>query len=206
MGTGEDTDPPGRYRHEVARVDNKLYIIGGGTGDSAFELMNIPTFDLVTNKWTMLTAKPDEQDSRISKNPLPRKCHSAVQINTPSGMQVFVAGGSDGVTVFEDIWRLNLADLQWTLMTKSVLPNPLFFHSSTVTSNGCMYIFGGIEPKNEATSRNNILYKVWLCIPKLSEICFEALLHFHPHLDQLDNKTLLNTGIPRHLVQRMHPD
>lgn len=206
VGTGDDTDPPGRYRHEVARVGNKLYIIGGGTVDTAFELMNIPMFDLDTNRWTVVNAKPDEQDYEITVNPRPRKCHSAVQIDTPSGVQVFVAGGSNGVAVFEDIWRLNVTNLQWTLMRKSVLPNPLYFHSSTVTSSGCMYIFGGIEPKNEATSRNNILYKVWLCVPKLSEICFEALLHFHPNLDQLDSKSLLGTGLPRHLVQRIHPD
>lgn len=151
----------------------------------------------------MLTAKSDDRDPRNSVKPRPRKCHSAVQIDTPSGVQVFVAGGSDGAQVFEDMWRLDVAKLQWTLMKKSMLPNPLYFHSSTVTSSGCMYIFGGIEPKNEATSRNNILYKVWLCIPKLSEICFEALMHFHPNLDQLDNKTLLNIGIPKYLVKRM---
>lgn len=206
MGTGGDEDPAGRYRHEVARVGNKLYIIGGGTVDLSYELMNLPVFDLDTHKWDKVILKSDDQDSQINVNLQPRKCHSAVQIDTPSGVQVFVAGGSNGLSIFNDIWRLDTTNLQWTLMRKSVLPNPLYFHSSTVTPSGCMYIFGGIEPKNQAASRNNILYKVWLCVPRLSEICFEAIMHYHPNLHNIDSKTLLNTGVPQHLVQRMHPD
>lgn len=203
VGTGQEGEPLGRYRHEISRVGNKLYIIGGGTGEWAFELMEIPMFDFEKNTWSILTPKADDS-SKDTITPLPRKCHSAVQIDTPKGVQVFVAGGSDGQSVFEDIWRLSISDLQWTLMQKTVLPHPLYFHSSTVTSYGCMYVFGGIEPKEDATSRNNILYKVWLCVPKLSEICWEALLHFHPNLDQVDSRSLLNIGVPGHFVQRLH--
>ncbi|XP_021185054.2 kelch domain-containing protein 10 homolog [Helicoverpa armigera] len=203
VGTGQEGEPLGRYRHEIARVGNKLYIIGGGTGDWAFELMEIPMFDFDNNTWRILTPKADDS-SKDTIAPLPRKCHSAVQIESPTGAQVFVAGGSDGQSVFEDIWRLNISDLQWTLMQKTVLPHPLYFHSSAVTSSGCMYVFGGIEPKEDAASRNNILYKVWLCVPKLSEICWEALLHFHPNLDQVDGRSLLNIGIPSEFVQRLH--
>ncbi|CAH0406378.1 unnamed protein product [Chilo suppressalis] len=205
VGSGQEGEPIGRYRHEVVRVDNKLYIIGGGTGEWAFELMELPMYDLETKTWNILTPKADDT-IKDSPAPLPRKCHSAVQIDTPNGVQVFVAGGSDGQAIFEDIWRLNLPDLQWHLMQKTVLPNPLYFHSSTVTSYGCMYVFGGIEPKEDASSRNNILYKVWLCIPKLSEISWEAMLNFHPNLDQVGRRTLLNIGIPIHFVNRLHPE
>lgn len=205
VGTGQEGEPLGRYRHEIAQVGDNFYVIGGGTGDLAFELMEIPVFNLTTKSWTILSAKPDDSMTNTIA-PLPRKCHSAVQIDSPNGVQVFVAGGSDGQAVFEDIWRLDIADLQWTLMKKTQLPHPLYFHSSTVTSSGCMYIFGGIEPKEDTNCRNNILYKVWLCIPKLSEICWEALTSFHPNLDQVDRNTLLNTGVPLHFVNRLHPD
>lgn len=202
LGTGQEGEPLGRYRHEIAHVGNKLYIIGGGTGEQAFELMEIPMFDFDTKTWTILTPKADDS-AKDTITPLPRKCHSLVQVDTEHGTQVFVAGGSDGQSVFEDIWRLNISDMQWTLMQKTMLPHPLYFHSSAVTSTGCMYVFGGIEPKEDATSRNNIMYKVWLCLPKLSEICWEAMLHFHPNLDQVDSRTLLNIGIPSHFVQRL---
>lgn len=204
IGTGQEGVPFGRYRHEVAKVSNKVYIIGGGTWEWAFELMEIPVFDLESNTWTIVVPKADDSLTN-TLGPLPRKCHSAVQVDAPDGTQVFVAGGSDGQAVFEDVWRLHVPTMQWTLMQKTVLPNPLYFHSSTITSYGCMYVFGGIEPKENAASRNNILYKVWLCIPKLSEICWEALLYFHPYLDQVDRKTLLNIGVPRHFIDRIHP-
>ncbi|XP_053625859.1 kelch domain-containing protein 10 homolog [Plodia interpunctella] len=204
IGTGQEGEPMGRYRHELARIGENLYIIGGGTGDWAYDLMELPVFNLKTKTWTILTPKPDDSTRDILM-PLPRKCHSAVQISTPSGEQVFVAGGTDGQAVFEDIWRLNLSDLQWNLMQKTVLPHPLYFHSSAVTSTGCMYVFGGIEPRENATSRNNILYKVWLCIPSLSEICWEALLNFYPNLDKIDRSKLISLGIPLHLVHRINP-
>lgn len=203
IGTGQEGEPQGRYRHEVIRVGSKLYIIGGGTGDLAFELMEIPMYDLETNTWTKLLPKADDSKKDISA-PLARKCHSAVQIETENGVQVFVAGGTDGQSVFDDIWRLDISKMQWTLMQKTVLPHPLYFHSSTVTSNGCMYIFGGIEPNDNETRRNNILYKAWLCIPKLSEICWEALLSLYPNLDHLDRTSLIHLGIPLHFVDRLH--
>ncbi|XP_013194616.1 kelch domain-containing protein 10 homolog [Amyelois transitella] len=204
IATGQDGEPLGRYRHELARVDDKLFVLGGGTGEWAFELMEIPMFNLTTKTWTTLIPKPDDSARDIIM-PLPRKCHSAVQISTPNGPQVYVAGGTDGQAVFEDVWRLNLADLQWTLMKKTVLPRPLYFHSSAVTPEGCMYVFGGIEPRDDATCRNNILYKVWLCIPSLTEICWEALLNYHPNLEGLSRQRLLAIGIPSHLVNRLHP-
>lgn len=204
IGTGQEGEPLGRYRHEVVRVGNKLYIVGGGTGDWAFELMEIPMYDLETNQWTKLIPKADDS-MKDAVAPLARKCHSAVQVETPNGVQVFVAGGTDGQGVFDDIWRLNISDMQWHLMQKTVLPHPLYFHSSTVTSYGCMYVFGGIEPKDNETRRNNNLYKVWLCIPQLSEMCWDALLSFHPNLDQVKRSSLLDVGIPRHLVDRLHP-
>ncbi|XP_034840562.1 kelch domain-containing protein 10 homolog [Maniola hyperantus] len=203
VGTGQEGEPIGRYRHEVVRVGEKLYIIGGGTGEWAFELMKIPMYDLETKTWTIMRPKAD--DSMIhTVQPLARKCHSAVQIDTPSGVQVFVAGGTDGQSVFNDIWRLNISDMHWHLMQKTVLPQPLYFHSSAVTSYGCMYMFGGIEPKDVETRRTNILYKVWLCIPKLSEICWEAMLNFYPSMDKVNRSSLLNVGIPRHFVDRLH--
>ncbi|XP_041977708.1 kelch domain-containing protein 10 homolog [Aricia agestis] len=203
VGTGQEGEPLGRYRHEIARLGNKLYILGGGTGDWAFELKEVPMFDLDTKSWTIQATKSDDS-LRDNSAPLPRKCHSAVQVNTPNGVQVFVVGGTDGHSVFDDIWRLDIASMQWRLMRKSVLPYPLYFHSSTVTSYGCMYIFGGIESKEFAASRNNILYKMWLCIPKLSEICWEALLASYPSLDQVSQENLINIGIPRHFIHRLH--
>ncbi|CAH2086248.1 unnamed protein product [Euphydryas editha] len=204
IGTGQEGEPLGRYRHEIAVMGKKVYVIGGGTGELAFELMDIPMFDFETNSWSILIPKAAYSvDNTIV--PLGRKCHSAVQIETSNGIQVFVAGGTCVDGVFDDVWKLNVPEMEWHLMQKTVLPHPLYFHSSTVTSYGCMYIFGGIEAKDNENRRNNTMYKVWLCIPKLSEICWEAMLSFYPNIDHFDRSTLLHVGIPRHFVERVHP-
>lgn len=178
-------------------------MLGGGTADWAFELMEIPTFDLETRKWTTLFAKADDS-APVSIIPFSRKCHSAVQVSTPTGVQVFVAGGYDGNVVFNNVWRLNLENLQWTLMKKSILPNNVYFHSASVTSFGCMYIFGGIISKQtNMIWRSNDMYKMWIYIPKLSEMAWEALLHYCPDLGDTDRNSLLNLGIPKHFVDRV---
>lgn len=202
IATGHEYEPMGRYRHEVVKVENKLHVLGGGTGDWAFELMDIPVFDLDTAKWSRLEAKADTSMSEPLA-PLARKCHSAVQIDTPGGTEVFVVGGTDGVGVFDDIWKLNMKTLQWTVIRDAYLPHGLYFHSAAVTPQGCMYVFGGICPRDPSNSRTNTLFKMWVTIPKLNEMCWEALLHYYPNLEKANRAHLRSLGIPCHFLDRL---
>ncbi|XP_058834378.1 kelch domain-containing protein 10 homolog [Topomyia yanbarensis] len=196
-------DPPGRYRHEIAFDNGKIYVIGGGTSDSAFSLASIPTYDIKQNVWTYTATKPDP------KLPLPgvpsaRKCHSCVQYKTENGTEVVIAGGYDGRLYYGDIWKLNLNNLEWRLMQKSVLPYPLFFHDAASNNEGCMYIFGGIKFSFNNNVRTNVIYKMWTTIPKLSEISWEAVLHYWPSLPKQSKGALLAVGIPAKFVRRVH--
>lgn len=197
-------DPPGRYRHEIAIDDERIYIIGGGTSDSAFSLASIPTYHIRENVWSYTATKPDP-NLPLPGVPAARKCHSCVQYKTDHGTEIVVAGGYDGRTYYGDIWKLNLSSLQWQLMQKSVLPHPLFFHDAACSSAGCMYIFGGIKFSSNNNVRTNIVYKMWTTIPKLSEICWEALQHYVP--DMANRSTLpglLSVGIPLKFAKRVH--
>ncbi|XP_055629273.1 kelch domain-containing protein 10 homolog isoform X2 [Toxorhynchites rutilus septentrionalis] len=196
-------DPPGRYRHEIAFDDNNVYIIGGGTSDSAFSLASIPTYNLKRNKWTYTATKPDPS-LPLPGVPAPRKCHSCVQYHTDNGTEVIVAGGYDGGSYYADVWKLNLNTFEWRLMQKSVLPYTLFFHDAACSESGCMYIFGGIKFSFRNNLRTNIVYKMWMTIPKLSEICWEALLHYSQELPAKSKNELLELGIPLKFVQRIH--
>ncbi|XP_053677109.1 kelch domain-containing protein 10 homolog [Anopheles nili] len=196
-------DPSGRYRHELAYDDYKIYVIGGGTSDSVFILTNIPAYDMKANKWEYLATKPDPL-ANLPGIPSARKCHSCVQIRTDQGLEVVVAGGYDGISYFRDIWKLNLSTLQWKKMQKSNLPYPLFFHDAAVTSDGCMHIFGGIKFSNNTTVRTNTLYKMWTTIPRLSVIAWEAMLHYIPNMHNRTKEELLEAGIPRQFVERVH--
>jgi Galactose oxidase, central domain len=198
--TGNRTDEPdARYRHELAFDGVNLYILAGGTAELAYDFLTIPVFSLETFTWSFRASKQDSKEGY----PLARKCHSAVQIKKDTGIEVFVMGGFDNTKIFNDVWRLDIPSLQWTQMSRSVFPNPLYFHSSSVTPEGCMYTFGGIQLGRENTSRTNKLYKLWLCIPKLSEISWESLLYYYPNLVNEDRSKLLKAGIPVRFVDRL---
>lgn len=219
QGNGE-YEPPGRYRHEVAFDGTNIYILGGGTAEEAYEFFKIPVFNIETKQWKKIKSISDSKHGV----PLPRRCHGAVQISTENDIHVFISGGYDGLTVFEDIWKLELSTLRWTLIESCTLCLPSYFHSSAVTPEGwllldhhaiinewifmdlCvvgkMYIFGGIYATDEI-ERSNDIHSVWVSIPKLSEICWEALLHYNPDIIYAPKEKLINLGLPRNYIQRL---
>lgn len=68
-----------------------------------------------------------------------------------------------------------------------------------------MYIFGGIEYNERDITRRNSLYKMWMTIPKLSEICWEAVTHYQKDLHCFDRQTLHAEGIPDKFIDRLPP-
>ncbi|KAK5645440.1 hypothetical protein RI129_006740 [Pyrocoelia pectoralis] len=195
-----DYEPDGRYRHEVAFDGKQIYILGGGTADNAFDFEKIPVFNIETKKWSKEVAKRD--GCHHSGIPAPRRCHGAVQIETGNDIHVFINGGYDGETVFDDLWRLELSTMQWTLIEKCILPKPTYFHSAAVCPEGKMYVFGGIYGGDQIR-RSSDIYSIWLCIPKLSEICWEALLHYNPQISKHSKEQLINSGLPRGFLDRL---
>ncbi|XP_055838665.1 kelch domain-containing protein 10 homolog [Episyrphus balteatus] len=196
-------DPEGRYRHEVVYDGNHIFILGGGTSMTVYDLQTIPAFNLKSNTWDYFETKPDP--TIRAGMPKPRKCFSCVQLDTPNGVEAYITGGlqSDFQTYFADVWKINFRTMQWTLIKTAVLPRPLYFHSATTPGNGCMYIFGGIEYNKTAMRRRNDLYKMWMTIPKLSEMCWDAITFYNPNLDKYKRNYLLKIGIPERFVDRV---
>lgn len=54
-------------------------------------------------------------------------------------------------------------------------------------------------------TRTNDVFKIWLKIPTLKEICWEALLHYNSKIRLSSHTELLNMGIPQDLASRVHP-
>lgn len=192
-------EPEGRYRHEVAFDGDNIYVFGGGTAQDTFSLDILPTFNLEKKSWTHTETLKDPNYGF----PPPRRCHGAVQITTDAGVQAFITGGYDGFTIFDDLWRLDLQTHQWTCFNTCRLPRPVYFHAAALSPEGRIYVFGGIYCSEEYVSRSNAIYSAWLCIPKLSEMCWEAVLHYSPHIVDCDSDDLINVGLPRHFVQRL---
>ncbi|KAH8297428.1 hypothetical protein KR044_011709 [Drosophila immigrans] len=205
-------DPEGRYRHEVVYDGKHIYALGGGTSNSVFDLQRIPAYNLDANRWDYFDTMPDRSSMAWSQNdkgyPKPRKCFSCVQHQSSNGdIEAFITGGLQGdfSTYFSDIWKLNLRTKQWTIIQTASLPRPLYFHSAAHSDNGCMYIFGGIEYNDKEMRRRNDLYKMWMTIPKLSEMCWDAITYYNDNLDLYDRKALLRAGIPKRFTERLPP-
>ncbi|CAH0555395.1 unnamed protein product [Brassicogethes aeneus] len=194
-----DYEPEGRYRHEVSFDGKQIYVLGGGTADTAYDLQCIPTFNVEKKCWKKLPTIRDPHKGV----PAPRRCHGTVQINSDPGVQVFVTGGHDGENVFNDLWRLDLATMQWTCFDFCQLPIRTYFHATAVSPEGRIYVFGGINTINDNVVRNNLIYSTWLCIPKLSEMCWEAVLHYSPNIVKSKQEDLIDIGLPRHFIQRL---
>ncbi|CAG9865367.1 unnamed protein product [Phyllotreta striolata] len=194
-----DYEPKGRYRHEVGFDGRYIYVLGGGTTEEAYGFQYIPAFDIEKNVW--LKQKTIRDVTR--GYPEPRRCHGAVQITSTSSVQLFITGGHDGEDIFNDLWRLDLVTYQWTYFSLCKLPQPTYFHATAATPEGKLYVFGGNYSVDEDVRRSNDVYSTWLCIPKLSEISWEAVLHYSPRLHKLDASELIDLGLPRRFLQRL---
>ena len=195
-------EPTGRYRHELGFDGKLIYLLGGGTAMEAFGFSEISAFDLETNKWIVLNTYGDNIDNTL---PEPRRCHGSVQYtDEKTGAKlVVISGGYNEEHVFSDVWRLDLKLLQWTRLRESSLPCPLYFHSTALTPEGRMYTFGGIIKENDEVVRTDAVHSVWLKIPKLSEICWQALIYYFPRLRRKSPNQLLYMGVPLKFVQRI---
>lgn len=102
-------------------------------------------YDIVSNKWSNVKTKRDKDTQHF---PRPRRCHGLVQYTDEltGTIYVVISGGFDGDRLLSDVWKLNLQTLTWTCLKS--LPRPIYFHSSTVTPSGRMFIFGGITKYN----------------------------------------------------------
>jgi Kelch motif len=202
-----ESDPPGRYRHEIAYDGANIYIFGGGTSTQAFDLTEIPTYNIEANTWEYTHTNPDPLLPDPGCYPDSRKCHSCIQFDTAEGMEVVIAGGFDGRRHFTDIWKLNLPTMTWHKFQTTALPQPLFFHDAAAHQDGCMYIFGGIKQDDGNTVRTNSIYKMYVTLPKLKVIAYEALLHYYSkRLRGLTKCQLLELGLPVVYAERLVTD
>lgn len=154
-------------------------MFGGGVSFEAFELDEIPVFNLETNEWTSL---PSIGDASITDNngfPLKRKCHGCVQDPHDKAL-VFINGGyNDNSSVYNDTWRIDLRTLEWKRITSLNLPNGTYFHSAACTPDGRMVVFGGITINKRHTGhpheRTADVFSTWIRIPRLADACWDAL-------------------------------
>ncbi|XP_065829969.1 kelch domain-containing protein 10-like [Oscarella lobularis] len=187
--------PEPRYRHEMVWDSKKFYVIGGSTIDQEYRFDTIHAFDFESQLWNECACHPAQRDGF----PNSRRFHACAKLNH----MVYLSGGTSWLDVmYDDVWSLHLVTLQWTRLAVK-LPVALFFHSMAVTPAGCLYIFGGCTTL-AGTNRSDKMYKMWLRVPSLMEMCWLKLTKSYPRLLDVGNSKLHALGIPLKLVNRLN--
>lgn len=196
------TQPNPRYRHELCYLKRWLIVLGGGTSFHSDKFTRIHMFHVDRRKWRVAKTKGDPtlpiKESIQEQYPPARRCHSAVQL----GYYVYILGGYNGETIFPGLWRLNLHSMQWRKLPFD-LPKPVYFHASTVSPEGKLYTFGGVSDIEQNT-RSKSVYSCWTRVCSLREMCWEALNHYYPDMDERPAESLLQEGIPQDLINTLH--
>ncbi|XP_054746018.1 kelch domain-containing protein 10 homolog, partial [Anastrepha obliqua] len=162
--------PIPQYGPGIVLHEHYLYTIGGTTGYDYS--CDVHRLNLRTRVWECVyICRPDIREWEDEG----RYRHEVVY----DGQYIYVLGGGT---------------------SNSSLPKALYFHVAAHSQNGCMYIFGGIEYDEKRIRRCNDLYKMWMTIPLLSEICWEAVLHYRPNLKLNGHSQLLNIALCTEIV------
>lgn len=125
------------YTNGVA-IGNKIYIFGGKYYWAGY-IKELLVYDLASNTWT----------TNSNNGPSGREDHTAVAISS----KMYVFGGinySSGSVVYnKDLWEYDPATAKWT--KKKDAPDARSYHAAVVV-NGKMYVIGGYNNGNNATS------------------------------------------------------
>lgn len=182
--------PDPRYRHEMLCDGKKLFVIGGGTSQSAFTMEKLNVFDTESREWQLVDSVPDERHGF----PGPRRCHGCAQLETVG----YISGGFDGSQLYDDIWRLCLRTMRWTKL-ETKLPRPVYFHSSAVTPTGCLFVHGGVLDK-AGRERSEDLVRVWVRVPSLLRLAWNRVLSLLKNPSTIEKHTLHAMGVPPSLL------
>ncbi|XP_057321502.1 kelch domain-containing protein 10 homolog [Microplitis mediator] len=205
-------EPVGRSDHTLVHDKNMIYIFGGVRTDSEleFSLFEIPGFDLEKCCWKIVETHGDED--YVPHYPVLRYDFAVTSYTDPDTgeINVIISGGidCDHENALNDVWRLNLTSLKWTCLEKygTVLPDYVYSHSMTVSPAGKLFTFGGhISINMEDETCSSSLHSTWLRIPKLTDICLEAVFHYFPNLKSMTDKEIMSLGLPLQLLKsRIH--
>eukprot|EP00698_Gefionella_okellyi_P011549 TRINITY_DN304_c0_g1_i1.p1 TRINITY_DN304_c0_g1~~TRINITY_DN304_c0_g1_i1.p1 ORF type:complete len:493 (+),score=148.34 TRINITY_DN304_c0_g1_i1:636-2114(+) len=122
--------PPARAGHSATMIGGKMYIFGGGLGQSVFNDLWI--YDPDTQQWQCPTVS--------GTAPTPRAGHSAVCVGETN---LLVFGGGDISHVDNQLFVFDTEMLEWRQPTvRGIAPQPRAGHSA-VCSGNYVFILGG---------------------------------------------------------------
>ncbi|XP_057321967.1 kelch domain-containing protein 10 homolog isoform X1 [Microplitis mediator] len=189
--------------------NNMIYKFDGYSSDFELDelyLDEISAFDLEKRCWKIVNTLGDE--NHMPHYPSQRKDFGLTSYTDPDSgeVNVIISGGKDYEyrDTLDDVWRLNLTSLKWSCLQRfgAVLPHHVENHSMTVSPAGKLFTFGGhISINMEDGTCSSTLHSTWLRIPKLEDICWEAVFHYYPDLKSMTDKEIMSLGLPLQLLK-----
>lgn len=133
--------PPSATGVSMVYAYSQLYIFGG-TSDV---VVSCPLCKTV--QWSVLKARSTPPPARLYAG--------ATTIKIEDVIYLIVTGGKAGErgASYDDTWKLNLQNLEWTELRESRLPVTVASHSLTST-NGKIFSFGGLVDNGGRLSRD----------------------------------------------------
>ncbi|XP_057321439.1 kelch domain-containing protein 10 homolog [Microplitis mediator] len=210
-------EPVNGSDHTLVYSNNMIYIFGDGnrsTGGRLSSFTKISAFDLEESCWKIIDTYGDE--NHTPQYPTDRQVFGVTSYTDPDSgdINVIISGGADfkfnindelifndsDYDEFYDVWRLNLTNLKWTCLERfgTVLPSHIEDLSITISPAGKLFIYDEniFEPTEEQKTGIPALHSTWLRIPKLTDICWEAVFHYFPNLKSMTDEEIISLGIP----------
>ena len=117
--------------HSATLVDDKLYVLGGWTGNAVESVVCV--FDVVLNSWSRPTVYG-------TPHSIPNM-HTAEYVEALD--QIVCFGGGDGISFLNDVTCLQVSTMTWEpLEPKGALPGPRANHSSCIIGSS-YFVIGG---------------------------------------------------------------
>eukprot|EP00123_Amoebidium_parasiticum_P013091 comp21763_c0_seq2/m.30856 comp21763_c0_seq2/g.30856 ORF comp21763_c0_seq2/g.30856 comp21763_c0_seq2/m.30856 type:complete len:178 (-) comp21763_c0_seq2:812-1345(-) len=174
-----------------------MFIIGGGVPNPPCASIEVHSYEFATGKWTRHVCVPTQDHADGGGLPIARRSHTCVLYEN----NIYMFGGTDGASMFDDFWFLDVNTFQWRRINLSAQSSTArCFHAATATPNGCMYIFGGCADSN-GNVRSNEISACYFKMPSLQELCLQAIGSSHLY----DREDMVHMGIPDELMARMLP-
>lgn len=100
------------------------------------EMRQLHVFHTGSKAWAMQECQPDP----IHGWPQLRRSHSC----TLHATTVFMLGGTNGMNLMADNWKLDLKTHTWTQLPAAMWPTPALFHTAVLVNNSYLVTFGGV--------------------------------------------------------------
>ncbi|KAN0055222.1 hypothetical protein ACTA71_008321 [Dictyostelium dimigraforme] len=144
--SGTENAPKAVSLHSAAlNPINNTMIVFGGKDSSYTPTNNLTIYDLLQDSWLPKNSNANHTALNLAGSvPSARYGHVAL---TTSDNKMFIFGGRNQSTIFNDIYKYNMITDNWELITVTgKIPKGRWGHSGVLYSiNNCFYFFGGSD-------------------------------------------------------------